>query len=158
MVPLHLREHYANTFYGSGDLEPECLKAYGDCCSSLEQLLSFESERAKGGSTVIMSGEGMVGLWAGLKSVIPWPFYHSEEDGSLKMDTGRKYKVLCVGNGAYGCWMKDMVKSLRYPNVEIQAIDSPWDQAVDVEKSVKAIQNWQPDLVTSMFDNCGWGV
>ncbi|KAG0048946.1 hypothetical protein BGZ83_006179 [Gryganskiella cystojenkinii] len=148
VVPRYLREHYANTFYGSGDLEPECMRIYDECCSRLEHLLSFEPERAKGGSVVIMSGEGMVGLWGGLKSVIPWPFYHCKDDGSLKMEEGKKYKVLCVGNGAYGCGMTDMVQSLRYPNIEIKAVDSAWDQPIDTERAIQTIQDWQPDLVT----------
>ncbi|KAG0204415.1 hypothetical protein BGX28_003631 [Mortierella sp. GBA30] len=161
IVPRYLQERYANTFYGSGDLESECMQAYRDCCASLEKLLSFESEKQKGGSIVIMSGEGMVGLWGGLKSVIPWPFRY-EESSSLDShpqhsggqvlksvpEAEAKYKILCVGNGVYGCGMADMVKSLRYPNIEVLAVDSEWDQPVDMEKAVKTIHDWRPDLVT----------
>ncbi|KAG0251020.1 hypothetical protein BG011_007903 [Mortierella polycephala] len=157
VVPRYLQDRYANTFYGSGDLEPECIQAYKDCCASLEKLLSFEAEKARGGSIAIMSGEGMVGLWGGLKSIIPWPFrYAAQGNGNdnaeavLQMmpESEAKYKVLCVGNGRYGCGMIDMVKSLRYPNIEVRAVESAWDQPVDVDHAVACIQDWKPDLVT----------
>ncbi|KAF8980376.1 hypothetical protein BGZ46_004303 [Entomortierella lignicola] len=147
VVPEYLQERYSTTFYGSGDLEPECLRVYNACCDSLEALLSFNSEKAKGGSIVIMSGEGMVALWGGLKSVIPWPF-HYDQNGILSQADSLKYKVLCIGNGVYGCGMFDMVKSLRYPNVEVRAVNSEWDQPVDLENSLKSIKEWKPDLVT----------
>lgn len=98
---------------------------------------------------MIMSGEGMVGLWGGLKSVIPWPF---DSNGEL---VSTKYKVLCIGNGLYGCGMFDMVKSLRYPNIDVRAVDSEWDQPVDVKKAVDTIEDWKPDLVTS---KCLWTI
>ncbi|KAK3818718.1 MAG: serine-pyruvate aminotransferase [Benniella sp.] len=149
IVPRYLQERYAATYYGSGDLQPECLQAYKDCLSSLGNLLSFESERARGGSIVIMSGEGMVGLWGGLKSVIPWPFEYDQSGELVSSSTGaRKYRVLCIGNGVYGCGMSDMVKSLRYPNIETRAVDTEWNQPVDVKKSIEVIQDWKPDLVT----------
>ncbi|KAF8931511.1 hypothetical protein BGZ58_007589 [Dissophora ornata] len=97
-----------------------------------------------------MSGEGMVALWGGLKSVIPWPFYYVPEGNLVQQESVErgKYRVLCVGNGVYGCGMFEMVKSLRYPNVVVRAVDSEWDQPVDVEKAVETIHEWKPDLVT----------
>ena len=150
-MPKYLQDRYATTFYGSGDLEPKCLDVYLDCCSRLEKLLLFKAEKRKGGSIVIMSGEGMVALWGGLKSVIPWPFHYDPEGNLVQQESADrgKYRVLCVGNGVYGCGMFEMVKSLRYPNVAVRAVDSEWDQPVDVEKVVETIQEWKPDLVTS---------
>ncbi|KAF9951059.1 hypothetical protein BGZ70_001133 [Mortierella alpina] len=164
VVPRYLHERYASTFYGSGDLQPECMQTYRDCCASLEHLLSFQDEKRQGGSIVIMSGEGMVGLWGGLKSVIPWPFRyeHSETLPSDSEGAGSegqqvlgavpeseaRYKVLCIGNGVYGCGMADMVKSLRYPNIEVQTVDSEWDRPVDVKRAIQSIEVWKPDLVT----------
>ncbi|KAF9576920.1 hypothetical protein EC968_000045 [Mortierella alpina] len=170
VVPDYLQERYASTFYGSGDLQPECMQVYRDCCASLEQLLSFENEKRQGGSIVIMSGEGMVGLWGGLKSVIPWPFRYdphpattttssSDPEGKTGLaaevqvlkavpETEARYKVLCVGNGVYGCGMGDMVKSLRYPNIEVRTVDTDWDRPVDVKRAVQSIEDWKPDLVT----------
>ncbi|KAF9115459.1 hypothetical protein BGX27_007712 [Mortierella sp. AM989] len=149
VVPKYLQERYSSTFYGSGDLESGCLQVYNSCCDSLEALLSFEAEKAKGGSIVIMSGEGMVALWGGLKSVIPWPFQFDENGVLTQEDSGSlKYKVLSIGNGVYGNWMFDMVKSLRYPNVEVRAVNSEWDQPVDLESALKSIHEWKPDLVT----------
>ncbi|KAF9128550.1 hypothetical protein BGW39_004967 [Mortierella sp. 14UC] len=149
VVPQYLLERYNNTFYGSGDLHKECLDSYNDCCAQLEGLIGFRAERARGGEIVIMSGEGMVGLWGGLKSVIPWPFQYSKETGKLVAESEeRKFRVLTVGNGVYGCGMLDMVVGLRYPNVEVKAVDSAWDSPVDVEKVVEALREWQPDLVT----------
>lgn len=98
-----------------------------------------------------MTGEGMVALWGGLKSVIPWPCQTQDATGRWLMgDEGsEKYKVLCVGNGVYGCGMGEMVQSLRYPNIEVRLVESAWDQPIDVEKAVKEIEGWKPDLVTS---------
>ena len=112
---------------------------------------------------MIMSGEGMVGLWGGLKSVIPWPFRYENKRASDSEGTAvegqvlrsvpeaeARYKVLCIGNGVYGCGMTDMVTSLRYPNIEVRAVDSDWDHPVDVERAIQSIEDWKPDLVTSM--------
>ncbi|KAF9913368.1 hypothetical protein EC991_000130 [Linnemannia zychae] len=149
VVPQYLLERYSNTFYGSGDLHKECLDSYNDCCTQLEGLIGFQTERARGGEIVIMSGEGMVGLWGGLKSVIPWPFQYCKETGKLVAETEeRKFRVLTVGNGVYGCGMLDMVVGMRYPNIEVKAVDSAWDAPVDVGKAVEVIREWQPDLVT----------
>ncbi|KAF9936650.1 hypothetical protein BGZ67_002144, partial [Mortierella alpina] len=164
VVPHYLQELYASTFYGSGDLQPECMQTYRDCCASLEHLLSFENEKRQGGSIVIMSGEGMVGLWGGLKSVIPWPFRYENQQSSASEggtttgaevqvlkpapESEARYKVLCIGNGVYGCGMADMVKSLRYPNIEVLAVDTEWDRPVDVERAIQSIDDWKPNLVT----------
>ncbi|KAI7830280.1 pyridoxal phosphate-dependent transferase [Gamsiella multidivaricata] len=155
VVPRYLQSRYATTFYGSGDLEAGCLKVYNECCARLSKVVSFEPAKAQGGSIVIMSGEGMVGLWGGLKSAIPWPFDY-DDAGNLsqqrheegKEGGEKRFRVLCVGNGVYGCGMLDMVRSLRYPNVEARAVEGPWDQGVDVEAAVRSIQEWKPDLVT----------
>lgn len=160
VVPQYLQERYSNTFYGSGDLQKECLVSYDDCCTQLEGLIGFQAAKAQGGEIVIMSGEGMVGLWGGLKSVIPWPFQYSKEttaDGGVVTKLvevegrERKFRVLTVGNGVYGCGMLDMIVGMRYPNLEVRAVDSAWDRPVDVEKAVEAIADWKPDLVTSKY-------
>ncbi|KAG0236704.1 hypothetical protein BGW42_002866 [Actinomortierella wolfii] len=135
-------EHYSKAYYGSGDLYEGCATAYQSCCKRLAKVVNFPAEN---GSIVIMSGEGMVGLWGGLKSVIPWPF-----DTNLQPVQGDKFKVLCVGNGVYGDGMYDMVKSLRYPNVEVELIASPWDAPIQVEKALAKIREWKPDLVTAV--------
>ncbi|KAF9438941.1 hypothetical protein BGZ76_002604 [Entomortierella beljakovae] len=149
VVPQYLKERYSTQFYGSGDLESGCLEVYNSCCSRLETLLSFESEKARGGSIVIMSGEGMVALWGGMKSVIPWPF-HYDQDGVLKpvSEENSKFKILCVSNGVYGSWMLEMVKSLRYSTVEVKVIESEWNRPVNVEAALATIEEWKPDLIT----------
>ncbi|KAG0363898.1 hypothetical protein BG005_003718 [Podila minutissima] len=150
-VPHYLQERYATTFYGSGDLQKECLDVYEECNERLAKLLDFEAEVQRGGSVVIMTGEGMVALWGGLKSVIPWPCQTQDvPTGCWLMGDGgsERYRVLCVGNGAYGCGMGEMVQSLRYPNIEVRLVESAWDQPIDVGKAVKEIEEWKPDLVT----------
>ncbi|KAG0346589.1 hypothetical protein BG004_001343 [Podila humilis] len=150
VVPLYLQERYANTFYGSGDLQKECLEVYEECTDRLAKLLNFETEVQRGGSVVIMTGEGMVALWGGLKSVIPWPCQKQDPQNGrwLIASDEQKFKVLCVGNGVYGCGMGDMVNSLRYPNIEVRLVDSAWDQPIDTEKTIQEIDEWKPDLVT----------
>lgn len=125
---------------------------YEECNERLAKLLDFEAEVQRGGSVVIMTGEGMVALWGGLKSVIPWPCQTQDvPTGCWLMGDGgsERYRVLCVGNGAYGCGMGEMVQSLRYPNIEVRLVESAWDQPIDVGKAVKEIEEWKPDLVTS---------
>ncbi|KAF9933305.1 hypothetical protein FBU30_005889 [Linnemannia zychae] len=151
VVPQYLLNHYSKTFYGSGDLNKECMDSYNECCTQLSGLIGFKAQESQGGSIVIMSGEGMVGLWGGLKSVIPWPFeYVKDAYGVSKLMEvkDRKYRVLTVGNGVYGCGMHDMVVGLKYPNIEVRAVDSAWNQPVNVEKAIEVIREWQPDLVT----------
>ncbi|KAG0309099.1 hypothetical protein BGZ98_005211 [Dissophora globulifera] len=172
VVPRYLQERYATTFYGSGDIEPGCGQVYRECCARLERVLSFEAEKTKGGSIAIMTGEGMLALWAGFKSVIPWPFCDAtttavttatmtpEELASRYAAeiVAKKYKVLCVGNGVYGSGMGGMVESLRYPNVEVRTCDNAWDQPIDVDAAVKMIQDWKPDLVTMVHCDTPTGV
>ncbi|KAF9580960.1 hypothetical protein BGW38_002197, partial [Lunasporangiospora selenospora] len=146
VVPSYIKNRYVATFYGSGDLDPEAITLYQDCCSRLAQL--FHINQQEEDSVVLMTGEGMVGLWGGLKSVIPWPFDLSNPQG---MAVGSpKYKILCVGNGVYGCGMYDMVQSLRYPNVDVRLVESAWDQPINTVEAVRVIQEWKPDLVTAV--------
>ncbi|KAF9426469.1 hypothetical protein BGZ94_006479 [Podila epigama] len=161
VVPQHIQELYANTFYGSGDLQSECLSVYKECGERLAKLLNFEAEVQKGGSVVIMSGEAMVGLWGGLKSVIPWPCQKKKdpETGRWLLESEHSsYKVLCVGNGVFGCGMGDMVDSLRYPNVDVRLVESRYDQPINVEKAIQEIKDWKPDLVTMVHCDTPTGV
>ncbi|ORZ26586.1 aminotransferase class V [Lobosporangium transversale] len=165
IVPQRLKDLYSNSFYGSGDLEPECLKVYNECCSRLQKLLSFEPHQQKqadsdDGSIVIMSGEAMAGLWGGLKSLIPWVYdYDAKGDLVFSKDLfANKYRVLCIGNGVYGDGIYDMVRSLRYPNVEVKAAQGPWDQPVNVEQVLETIHQWKPDLVTMVHCDTPTGV
>ncbi|KAK9765375.1 hypothetical protein K7432_006338 [Basidiobolus ranarum] len=145
VVPEHLIKLYQERFYGSPDVEPEFFTLYEETCKHLSQLLNVDT--SEGSSVVIQSGEGMLALWSALKSVLPWPF-----------DSPEEYRVLCVGNGVYGDGFSDMVKQLRYPNVKVELISFSYDEAIDLEKVKKHIQDFRPNLVTAVLCDTPTGI
>src|SRR3989304_8725998 len=62
-VPQPGREAYFCDF-GSGDLEEECFRLYAALEAKLQQILKTQNKFA------VMTGEGMLGLWAALKSCL----------------------------------------------------------------------------------------
>jgi aspartate aminotransferase-like enzyme len=71
-------EKIYSTQFGSSDIEIDFIKTLKNCKKNLSKILNCKNE-----DLVIMSGEGMVALWASLKSVI----------------IPGKTKVLSVSNG-----------------------------------------------------------
>mmetsp|Transcript_14063 Transcript_14063/g.31902 ORF Transcript_14063/g.31902 Transcript_14063/m.31902 type:complete len:367 (-) Transcript_14063:52-1152(-) len=108
--------------YGSSDLEEEFWGEYMGLQKSLQDILQTSNDIA------IMSGEGMVALWGAMKSVI---------------QTGDT--VLSVVNGLYGDGFAEMAQGL---GANMERVEFPWDQAVDNDRVIQAIQRVRPKLVT----------
>ena len=87
-VPPELRAAYQIN-YGSADLEEEFLRLYQRCETHLGKILATRNR------VVIKSGEGMIALWSGLKSVL--------RPGD---------KVLAVANGVFGYGIGDMAQHM----------------------------------------------
>ncbi len=87
-VPHSVREAYFCDF-GSGDLEEECFRLAAALEEKLRQILKTRNR------VVTMTGEGMLALWAALKSCL-WP-------GD---------RVLAVATGPFGHGLAEVVKSL----------------------------------------------
>ncbi|KAH3760569.1 alanine--glyoxylate aminotransferase family protein [Pelomyxa schiedti] len=83
---------YATQFL-SPDLEPEFLTQYKSACTHIASALHKSTDDATK-SVAIMSGEGMVALWAGLKSCLT--------PGD---------KVLSISTGVFGTGIGEMAKS-----------------------------------------------
>eukprot|EP00457_Paulinella_chromatophora_P008012 gb/GEZN01008039.1/.p1 GENE.gb/GEZN01008039.1/~~gb/GEZN01008039.1/.p1 ORF type:complete len:397 (-),score=40.93 gb/GEZN01008039.1/:250-1440(-) len=126
--------------YLSSDLEDACFSEYAQVQHRLEKIFGYEYQHdAKvPDRTVVMSGEAMVALWAGLKSLI----------------LPGKTRVLAVANGLYGEGIGEMAKQC---GAEVSFVKVEWDQAISVEAVRTAAKQYKPQLVTFVHSDtpCG---
>lgn len=120
-VPPEVRAAY-QADYGSSDLEEEFFDLYGRVEAQLRQILRTRSRIA------IMTGEGMVALWAGLKSCL--------RPGD---------RVLAIATGLFGYGIGDMARSLG-AHVEVVGFD--YDSVADPAVVEEAILRFRPKMVT----------
>ena len=120
-VPPEVRAAY-QVDYGSSDLEEEFFDLYGRVEAQLGQILRTRSRIA------IMTGEGMVALWAGLKSCL--------RPGD---------RVLAVATGLFGYGIGDMARSVG-AHVEVVGFD--YDSVADPAVVEEAIVRFRPKMVT----------
>ena len=109
--------------YGSGDMEPEFLELYNQTEANLKKILSTQSQ------VVIQSGEGMLALWAALKScLVPGD------------------RVLSIATGVFGDGIGDMAASI---GAEVRKISLPYDETIsDMEKIKQAVDQIKPKMIT----------
>ena len=109
--------------YGSGDMEPEFLELYNQTEANLKTILSTQSQ------VVIQSGEGMLALWAALKSCL--------EPGD---------RVLSIATGVFGDGIGDMAASI---GAEVRKISLPYDETIsDMNEIESAIDAFKPKMIT----------
>lgn len=127
--------HHYGDQYLSSDLEPSFFEEYRQAQERLERIFGYPFEKKEGipDRTVIMSGEAMVALWGGLKSLI------------LPGET----RVLAIANGIYGEGIGGMAKGI---GAEVQFVKTPFDKAISLSAVSKAAQSFHPDLIT--FVHC----
>lgn len=114
-----------NTDYGSADLEPEFLDLYNQTEENLRIIYGTRNR------IVIMTGEGMVALWAGLKSVL------------LPED-----RVLAVGTGVFGYGIGDMARSI---GANVRTVQLGYDETLgDLAEIEHAIINFCPKMITAV--------
>lgn len=89
--PTMVREnvlHAKGNYYGNSDFDPKFFEFYGQLCKKIGKIFG-----AKKAQTIIMAGEGMLGL-----------------DSACASLTEKGDKVLVISNGLYGKGFKDLVE------------------------------------------------
>jgi len=111
--------------YGSADLEPEYLDLYQQVEAQLQKICGTHS------SFAIMSGEGMLALWAALKScILPGE------------------RVLAIGTGVFGFGIGDMARSI---GADVQTVGFEYDQTInDWARVEQAIAEFRPKMITAV--------
>ncbi len=121
-VPESVFNAYKHDF-GSSDTEPEFLELYNETEANLQKLLLTREK------VVIMTGEGMIVLWAALKSCL------------LPGD-----KVLAVSTGLFGSGIGEMAAGL---GAQVETVTFPSDETVhDWDMVEKKIAAFQPKMIT----------
>lgn len=112
--------------YGSGQLEENFLPFYAETADKLGRLAATKN------SVVLMTGEGMLALWAALKSCLT--------PGD---------KVLAVGTGVFGDGIGQMAASL---GCEVKALSLPYNNTVNQHLQIieDAIKTFRPKMITAV--------
>ena len=114
--------------YGSGQGEPDFLPFYKETAEMLARLMYTDDD------VVMMTGEGMLALWAALKSCL------------VPGDS-----VVCVGTGVFGDGMADMARAI---GCKVTNVSLPYDSTIGngdslfaIEEAVKATR---PKMITAV--------
>ena len=111
--------------YGSGDLEPDFMSFYDAASRNIALLMGTKND------VVLMSGEGMLALWAGLKSCL------SPGDA-----------VVCVGTGVFGDGVADMARSF---GCKVELVSLPYNSTIsDLAPIADAIKRLRPVMLTAV--------
>ncbi len=123
-VPDEVLAVYQN-HYGSADIEPEFLALYNQTEFKLQRLMGTRAR------VVIETGEGMLALWAALKSCI--------RPGE---------RVLAISTGLFGSGVGDMARSI---GAEVETVEFPWNETLhDWDKIEQAIARFRPKMITAI--------
>ena len=109
--------------YGSPDLETDFLDLYNQTEKYLQQIFGTQHHVA------ILTGEGMLVLWAALKNcLVPGD------------------RVLCISTGLFGYGLGEMAQSL---GADVRFIEFPFNETVhNFEHIEKTIITFQPKMIT----------
>ncbi|MDX9801000.1 MAG: aminotransferase class V-fold PLP-dependent enzyme [Spirochaetia bacterium] len=130
MVPGPVTMHpevglLAGADYGSGNLEADYRVLYRETSEKLACLMGTEND------VVLLTGEAMLALWAGLKNVL--------KPGD---------RVVSVITGIFGEGIADMAESI---GAVVERINLPYDTTIsdlsEIEKRIKAVK---PLLITAV--------
>ncbi len=114
--------------YGSGDIEQEFLPLYVATGRALARLMGTRND------VVIMTGEGMLSLWAGLKNAL------------CPGD-----KVLSVGTGLFGNGFAAMARAI---GCEVELLSFPADTTIGNGESLTCIEDalrrFHPKMITAV--------
>jgi len=121
-IPEEIQKAYLNNF-GSSDMEPEFLDLYHHTEINIQHILNTKNHVA------ILTGEGMLGLWSALKSVL------------LPGD-----RVLAIATGVFGYGVADMAKAI---GAQVKTIGFAYNETIhDFESIEKAIIEFHPKMIT----------
>jgi aspartate aminotransferase-like enzyme len=111
--------------FGSADIEPEFLELYYKCTDNLKLLFNTNND------VVVMSGEGMLALWSGIKSCL------TKDD-----------KVLVLSTGYFGSGFADMAKCI---GCKVEKIEFPLDCSFeDYDLIEDKIRQFKPKMITAV--------
>lgn len=114
--------------YGSSQIETDFIPFYSETANLLGQIMETGNE------VVLMTGEGMLALWGGLKSCL--------KPGD---------KVLSVGTGVFGDGIGEMAESL---GCQVTKVSFPYDSSINsqacLDKIEAAIKSSQPKMITAV--------
>jgi aspartate aminotransferase-like enzyme len=124
LVPVAVLKAY-QTNYGSGDLESDFIDLYNRAEANLQRIMGTQNKVA------IQSGEGMLALWAALKSCL------SIGD-----------RVLAVATGVFGDGIGDMAAAV---GAEVRKIRLEYNQTIsDIAAIEKAVVDFKPKMITAV--------
>jgi aspartate aminotransferase-like enzyme len=111
--------------YGSADLEAEFFELYNRTEANLKTIMATKNQ------VVIQSGEGMLALWAGLKScLVPGD------------------RVLSIATGVFGDGIGDMAAAI---GAEVCKINLPYDQTIaDTDQIQTETAAFKPKMITAV--------
>ncbi|NMC80544.1 MAG: alanine--glyoxylate aminotransferase family protein [Chloroflexi bacterium] len=123
-VPAEVLEQYGID-YGSADLERDYVELYDRTEANLQQIMGTQN------SIAIQTGEGMLALWAALKSCLQ-----------------RGNRVLSIATGLFGFGIGDMARSI---GAHVKIVGLPYNQTLtDWEAIEKEIIAFQPKMITAV--------
>lgn len=123
-VPAEILRAYL-VDYGSADLEPEYPLLYQQVEAQLQLICGTTN------SFAIMSGEGMLALWAALKSCL--------QPGD---------RVLSIGTGVFGFGIGDMARSI---GAQVRTVGFDYNQTINNWDLVEqAIVEFHPKMITAV--------
>ncbi len=124
--PVYVPEKILQTYqvnYASADLEKEFISLYLRVQEKIRTIVKTKN------SIAIQTGEGMLALWGGLKSVV------QPED-----------RVLCIATGVFGYGIADMAKMI---GANVRVIGFPYNETLsDLKKVEEAIIDFKPKMIT----------
>jgi aspartate aminotransferase-like enzyme len=114
--------------FGSGQVEPEFMPFYDKTSKNVARLMGTQND------VVLMSGEGMLALWAALKSCL------SGSDA-----------VVSVGTGVFGDGIADMAASL---GCTVHKVSLPYDSTIEngdsLQRIEEAVRAARPAMLTAV--------
>jgi len=118
-------------YFGASDVEQqEFAKDYDECTSKFRQILHIPSSS----SIIILPGEGMIGLWAGLSNIL--------NPGDA---------VLSISSGLFGAGIGEMAEQkgakAHYFNINNQSVFNQKDHGESFTKMIKEVH---PKMVTAV--------
>ena len=122
-IPEEIRAVYEEDF-GSSDMESEFFELYAECERGLREILGTSNQIA------ILSGEGMLALWAALKSAV--------RPGD---------RVLSIATGVFGHGIGEMARQV---GAQVEVVDFGYDSVADPQQVREAVREFQPALVTAV--------
>lgn len=111
--------------YGSGQIEADFLQLYHNTGRNLAKLMGSQND------VVLMTGEGMLALWSGLKSCL-----------------APGQRVLSLSTGVFGEGIGHMAASM---GCEVRWLNYGFDESIhDFDRVADAVRDFRPHMITAV--------